>query len=310
MRISGTLIGVALGLLSSGVPAAEATCLRLPQSRIALQLYSVIRELQPPPEPGAPRPGLGSTLTVDAGRLDALLGELHDIGWRNIETVGGNLGIGDAGLKSALETHQLQVVAAHESLNQPGWESVLDRARLLGQTFVGSSVFGTPGLDTLDNVLATAANLNKLGEAAHARGLKFYIHSHRDEFTHQFSYDVKGNGHPQLVTAWEIVAARTDPRYVSFEIDIHWARLAMGVDRFDDLLKFLRAHRSRVALLHFKDTAADGRIADLGRGTTDWRRVLAAAGPQVQFYIWEFDNPPQPLASAKIAYNYMTCDSR
>ena len=260
-----------------------------------------------PPEAGAPRPGPAPPLATDAGRVDALLGALHEIGWHNIETVGGNLGLGDAGLKSALEAHHLQVVAAHESLNEPGWESVLDRAKLLGQPFVGSGVFGPPGLNTLDNVLATAANLNKLGQVAYARGLKFYIHSHQDEFRHQFSYDIKGNGHPQMLTAWEIVAANTDPRYVSFEIDIHWARVAMGVDHFEDVLKFLRAHRSRVVLLHIKDTTADGRIADLGRGTTDWRRVLAAAGPQVRFYIWEFDDPPQPLESARIAYDYMTC---
>jgi sugar phosphate isomerase/epimerase len=238
------------------------------------------------------------------------LGNLHDIGWRNLETVGGNMGLGDAGLKAVLDKYQLQVVGAHEGMDEARWESVLDRSKLLGQHFVGASTFGPPGLDTLDHVLATAANLDKLGQAAHARGLKFYVHSHSTELKQRFEYDLKGNGHPRMLTAWEIVAARTDPRYVSFEVDIHWARVGMGLDHFDDLLEFLKAHRSRIVLLHIKDTTADGKIADLGLGTTDWRRVVAAAGSQVQYYLWEFDGPPKPLDSARIAFAYMTCGMR
>ena len=35
--------------------------------------------------------------------------------------------------------------------------------------------------------------------------------------------------------------------------------------------------------------------------------VFAAAGPTVRYYIWEYDNPPDPVASARIAYRYLTC---
>ena len=117
-------------------------------------------------------------------------------------------------------------------------------------------------------------------------------------------------GRAETATAWEIVAAKTDPRYVSFEIDVHWARLANGLENFDDLLAFLQKHRNRIVLLHIKDTAPDGKIADLGRGTTDWRRLIAAAGPQIAYYLWEFDGPPAPMESARIAYAYMTCGRR
>lgn len=287
--------------------AAPAACLGLPASKVGMQLYSLATELRPPAPPlpaGAPRP---APAPADPAKVDAVLGALSAIGWRNIENYGGNWGLGDAGFKAMVDRHRLNIVAAHEATEDAGWTAVLDRAKTLDQTYVGSGNYGLPGLTTLEQVLQTAAHLDKLGAAAAARQLKFYVHNHQSEFTNVFPYDIDGDGRTERVTAWEIVAARTDPRYVNFEIDVHWARLAHGVDRFEDLLAFLQKYRSRVVMLHVKDTAPGGEIADLGRGTTDWRRIVSAAGPQVAYYLWEFDRPPNPLQSAKVAFDYISC---
>jgi sugar phosphate isomerase/epimerase len=300
----GAAAVAALALAASGALAADRACLGLPKDKVGMQLFSVLTELRDPPPPGAPRT---PPAPVEPARLDRTLAALHAVGWRNIENFGGDWGLGPAGYKAALDRHGLHAIGAHESLDDAGWSAVLDRAKTLGQAYVGSGGYGQPGLDSLEHVLATADHLNRLGRAAAARGLKFYVHSHQDEFKRTYPYDLDGDGRPEAHTAWEIIAARTDPRYVSFEVDVHWARVAMGLDRFEALLTFLQAHRDRIILLHVKDTAPDGKIADLGRGTTDWRRLIAAAGPQVAYYIWEFDRPPQPLASARIAYAYMTC---
>jgi len=56
-----------------------------------------------------------------------------------------------------------------------------------------------------------------------------------------------------------------------------------------------------------KDTAPDGKITDLGSGVIDWPRVYAAAGPEVKYYIWEYDGAPEPMKNAEIAYKYMRC---
>lgn len=300
---------VLLAAIASGTAAQAAApnCLGIPADRIGMQLYSVATELRPPGPPlaaGAPRP---APPPVDPVKLDSVLAALSGIGWRNIENYSGNWGIGDAGYKAVLDRHQLKSVAAHEATDDAGWTAVLDRAKALGQTHVGSGNYGQPGLDTLEHVLQTAAHLNALGAQASARGLKFYVHSHRDEFTNTFSYDVNGDGRAETATAWEIVAAKTDPRHVTFEVDVHWARVALGIDKFEDLLAFLQKYRARITLLHIKDTSPTGEIADLGRGTTDWRRLVSAAGPQVAYYLWEFDRPPNPLQSAKVAYDYITC---
>lgn len=312
-KVSALLAAAVTGaaaLMGGSAMAADSSCLGLAPGKIGMQLYSVLTELrppQPPVAPGAPRP---PQPPLDPARLDSVLARLHTIGWRNIENFGGAGGLTDAQYKAAADRNQIQFVAGHENLADEGFAGVLARAKLFGQTYVGSGNYGQPGLDTLENVLATAAHLNELGRQAAAQGLKFYVHNHQVEFKNTFSYDLNGDGRPETVSAWEIVEAKTDPRYVNFEVDVHWAKVAMGVEKVDDLLNFLQKHRSRIVLLHIKDTAPDGKITDLGRGTTDWRKVMAAAGPQVGYYLWEFDGPPAPFQSAEIAYRYMTCARR
>lgn len=297
-RTAGAVAAIALALPASQAGAAQ-TCLHLPPNKVGLQLYSFMTELRPP--------GAAPGAVVDLARLDAVFGILQRDGWRNVENFGGDWGQGIVGYKAALDRHGLKVVASHDTPEDGSWPAALDRAKTLGQTYVGSGTYGAPGLDTLDHVLATAAHLNELGEQAAARGLRFYVHSHETEFKNTFSYDLNGDGRSETATAWEIIEANTNPRYVNFEVDIHWARRAMGLDKFEDLLSFLRKHRSRIVLLHIKDTTQDGKIADLGRGTTDWARLIEAAGPQIGYYLWEFDMPPSPAQSSKIASDYFNC---
>ncbi|HWF63648.1 MAG TPA: hypothetical protein VN685_03440, partial [Rhizomicrobium sp.] len=169
--------------------------------------------------------------------------------------------------------------------------------------------FGEPGIGSLQDTLATAARLNQFGSAAAARGLRFYVHNHDSEIKTKYLYDLEKNGHPHMVSAWEIVAANTDPRIVHFEVDIHWTRVGFGLDHFADVLDFLRKYRSRIELLHVKDTTPNGRITDLGKGTTDWSAVFEAAGSQIRYYVWEYDNDPTPFESAVIAYHYLRCQN-
>jgi sugar phosphate isomerase/epimerase len=113
-----------------------------------------------------------------------------------------------------------------------------------------------------------------------------------------------------MTSAWEIVAANTDPRYVHFEVDIYWAREAFGAGETQELLNFLKRYRDRIVLLHMKDMAPSGAVADLGHGTTNWHEVIDAAGPAVRYYIYEFDLPANPARSAQIGFEYLTCNRK
>ena len=281
-------------VLSVAAPAAaaEAGCVAVPADRIAVQLYS-LREALPS--------------TPEAERAEAVLAELQALGFAGIERFAGTSGLTVEAYRAATGRYGLKVVSSHESLDPATWPGRLAEAKALGQTHIGSGGFGGPGLDTLEDTLATARNLNRLGELAAAEGLVLVAHNHDGELTRFHDYDLDGDGRAEAARAGGFLAAEAAPRWVSFELDVHWARVGLGVDRFEETLAFVRRYRDRIALLHVKDTAADGSIADLGRGTTDWARLFEAAGPDVAAYIWEHDNPADPIASARIARDFLSC---
>ena len=294
-------LAAALAVAALAFPPASAqgkACTPIPPQKLGFQLYS-LRSLLVTAD-GAPTP---------PERLQAVLERARKIGFRQTERFGGTLGEPIGTYQAAARQAGVAAVASHDSLDMAGWESTLDQARAFGQTYVGSGQFGPPGFATLESTLQTAANLNRLGKAAADRGLKFYVHNHAGEFRQTFPYDLHKTGKLQPTPVWEIVAANTDPRYVRFEIDVHWARVGIGVDRFGELLDFLRRHRDRIELLHVKDTLANGQMTDLGAGTTDWPSVFEAAGPQIRYYFWEYDDPPDPFASAETGYRYLTCQA-
>jgi sugar phosphate isomerase/epimerase len=284
--------------------AKPPTCMPVPPGKIGAQLYTFATLLAAP----SAKAGTAESAQLAAQRrLDRTFGAVRGAGFRYLELFGGTRGLSQGFYRTTARKHGIAMIAGHDDLGPAAWSAALDTAERLGQRFVGSGEFGKPGFATLAETLATADNLDRLGRAAAAKGLRFYVHNHSGEFETRHLYKADANRQPKLTSAWEIIAANTDPRYVSFEVDIYWAWRALGRERFRDLLSFLAKYRSRIALLHVKDTAEDGSIADLGRGITDWPAVFKAAGPGIRYYIFEYDNPPDPIRSAKIGYDYLRC---
>ncbi len=305
MRIC--LLAAAVSVVASSSdaqPAAPKTCTPIPEEKIGYQLYNLLASLRE----GQPAPERGQPTRVSAAALGRNFIAMRAAGFRSVERFGDTLGLPVAEYADIARKNGQTVIGNHGGLDAASWDQAMDDAIALGQKEIGSSGFGQPGLDTLEHTLATAANLNALGQRAAARGLRLYVHNHTQELTTKFPYDLNRTGRTEPVSAWEIVAANTDPRYVHFEVDVHWARVAFGLDRFDALLAFLRKYQSRIDALHVKDTLANARMTDLGMGITDWPAVYAAAGPNVRYYIWEFDNVPDVFKSAAIAHRFLRCE--
>jgi sugar phosphate isomerase/epimerase len=300
-----TCLSAALGLLLTA-NSAEAACAPLPQNKIGFQLYNMLGAMIPPDK--MPAAVAGGPVTIPLATLDSVLAKMHAIGFRNMEGLGDRLPAPLAAYKTALQKAGIAQMSSHRPLDRARWNAILGEAVALGQSHVGAPGFGEPGIGSLKDTLATAANLNNFGKEAAAKGLRIYVHNHDEEIKTKYPYDLDKTGHPRMVSVWEIVAANTDPRYVHFEVDIHWTRIGFGLDKFDDVLAFLRKYRSRIEMLHVKDTAANGAITDLGKGTTNWPAVFDAAGPQIAYYVWEYDDDPAPFKSAEIAYRYLRCE--
>ncbi|WP_323810063.1 sugar phosphate isomerase/epimerase family protein [Sphingobium baderi] len=314
-----TAVLLALGtpVAASAAAPGERGCTPIPSARIGFQLATVMSGFMPPgatplpsPDPARMRAGTANPpmprLAPDPAMFRRYLKDLRAVGFRNMERFGGTLLLPDVPYRAILKDAGIRSVSSHGSLEEPEWSAELDRAQALGQDYVGSWGFGPIGLDSYEHVLATAANLERLGRAAAARGLRFMVHDHEAALRFHYPYDRNGDGRTEMVSAWEIVAARTDPRFVHFELDIHWALKALGSE--DALVAFLNRHWGRIDLLHVKDMAPDGSVTDLGKGINDWPRIFAAAGNQVRYYIWEYERPSDPLLSAATAYRYLRCE--
>lgn len=122
----------------------------------------------------------------------------------------------------------------------------------------------------VDHWKRTAEFLNMRGESLRREGLNLSYHNHNLEFA------PVGAG----LTGWDILVAETDPKLVSFEVDVAWVA-AGGIDP----VAFLKRHAGRVRLLHVKDLLRStqpnfrGAMAstEVGSGSVAWKEVLPVA---------------------------------
>jgi sugar phosphate isomerase/epimerase len=289
---AATTAGLALVLgTACGAAAASADSARpddagrsVPASKISIQMYSLIPWVQ-------------------QDGLDAVLGELAAMGYRNIEPYSGNFsGYTAEEFAALLKKHGLKASASHNSTNEATWDRTLDYAKTIGQHYVGSGGFASPGIGSYENTLATAETLNRLGEAASKQGLhKIFGHNHQQEFTTKYVVPETG----ELRSAWEIIADNTDPRYVTFELDVLWAADA-GVD----VVALLEEYGDRIELLHVKDGFLNGdaraTFADVGEGEIDWEPILEAAHGKVKYYTVEYDIAPDGRGFAADSFDCLS----
>lgn len=139
------------------------------------------------------------------------------------------------------------------------------------------SVWWGPCADR-EELLRDAELYNAAGMKLAARGLKLCYHNHEHEFrtTHDGLY------------ALDFLAARTDPRYVHFELDIAW--ITFGGE---DPARVLRRMAGRVPAIHLKDLhSLDERdkFTAVGTGLVKVEEALrAAAETGVEWAVVEQD---------------------
>jgi sugar phosphate isomerase/epimerase len=153
---------------------------------------------------------------------------------------------------------------------------------------------------TLDDWRSNAEIFNKVGERARQAGVQFGYHNHSPEFR-RFGDQV----------AYDELIARTDSRYVTFEMDCGWVESSHA-----SASGYLRKYRGRFQLLHIKDIkrradpAAELRMTstEVGRGIIDWKGIFAAAPRAgVKHYFIEQEPPFErpALESVRLSYDWL-----
>jgi sugar phosphate isomerase/epimerase len=189
------------------------------------------------------------------------------------------------------------------------WPETLDAAHVVGHRYIVC-----PWIDekqrTADGWKRAADLFNKAGEASKKAGIQLCYHNHSFEFS-----PVEGLGGK---LAYDFLLENTDSKNVKMEMDLCWISVAGK-----DPVSYFDKYPERFPMVHVKDYVNDpnatssyagatgsvvfkGRLADVGQGTIDWKRILAHSDKAgIQHYFVENDDAKKPFEDIKISYDYL-----
>jgi sugar phosphate isomerase/epimerase len=253
------------------------------------------------------------------------LKQLHDIGFREVETAGFER-YSAREFRTMLDDAGLKAPSAHLRFVGTDFGPAFDDAHALGAHYATSSSQATvnppprpAGLPAgqrvamaplgLDGFTKLAEQMNDIGTKAKAAGLQYAYHNHNYEFEKM----------PDGSFGYDILVNNTDHDLVKFEIDCGWM-CAGGADP----IAYFRKYPGRFKMIHVKEfqpmngpsTSLSGATrpqgTDLGQGFIDYKRIFAAgkeAGIEHAFSEQETPFPVSQMASAKAAYEFLHASS-
>ncbi len=268
LKIIGAAGLAGADLVAGGCRAVPATR-RL--RRIGLQLYTVRSAMQ--------------------HSVERTLERVVRIGYREVEFAG-YFGRSPQQIRRALDDSGLTAPAAHVTLEavETQWEATVDLAAAIGHRYLVVPWIAPAQRTSLDDYRSMAHRFNRVGERAEAAGLTFGYHNHDFEFE-----PLEGR------IPWDVLLEETDPALVTLELDLYWITKAGG-----DPFRYFGEHPGRFPLVHVKDMAADGSMADVGAGTIDFAALFArSVQAGIRHYFVEHDNPADPFESLAASYGHL-----
>lgn len=247
---------------------------------LGLQLYTVRKEAQQD--------------------LPKVLGQVHAIGYQEVETYAGIYNGSAAALRHMITSAGLRVPSGHFNYND--FDSRFNYAKELGLDWMVCPIIEHSLWGSLDGFKTAAKQFNAWGKKAKEMGMRFAFHNHDYEFR---PHDGK--------TGYEVLVAETDPELVFFELDCYWVAQAGH-----DPLRMMRRMGKRVRMLHLKDRKAgfppsfemnqdSAHFVPVGSGTLDWKAILAEGERlDVEHYFVEQDQTAMPaIDAARASYQYL-----
>ena len=216
-------------------------------------------------------------------------------------------------VRAVLDKNSLAAPSAHVTYEmvEKKWPETLEAAKIVGHSYIIC-----PWVDEKQRAepggWKRAADLfNRAGEASQKAGIQFGYHNHSFEFD---PADSLGDKLP-----YDFLLAELDPKLVTMELDLCWINVAGK-----DPLAYFDKYPGRFPLVHVKDFVRDptvsssfsgatgpsvmfkGRLADVGQGSIDWKRIFAHSGKAgIKHYFVENDEPKSAFDDIKISYTYL-----
>ena len=246
MNYSGraAIVGLLLTVLNAGELVAQTKSAAFPQTP-GMQTYTYRRGMKSNPEASLDSiRALGITdleSGVFAGKTAAESRKMLDERGMRCSSTGGSY-------DAMLDPDKLREIGRN--------------AKTLGAEYVMVAWIMKKPPFTLDDAKAAVTNFNRIGKQLKDEfGLTFCYHNHGYEFAKH------GDG-----TLFDYIVQNTDPRYVSFELDLLWA--AFPGQKPEELLT---KYGNRFKLMHLKDLRK-GIPGDLSGGTSVENDVALGTG--------------------------------
>jgi sugar phosphate isomerase/epimerase len=198
--------------------------------------------------------------------LEGSFKSLADNGYVTMEIANYNAGTGLVAGKSPAEyaalaeKYGMDIISSHargkfDVKDVPGslaaWGKVFDDHKAMGCKYVVFPMYTWAG--TVEGVKAECDLMNKIGDEANKRGIKFGYHNHNSEFA-------KLAGTDQLYE--DFLIANTDPDKVFFQLDVYWIMVGG-----QDPVAYLKKYPNRFKVLHIKDEYVVGESGKLNYET-------------------------------------------
>ncbi|GAC1648303.1 MAG: sugar phosphate isomerase/epimerase [Gemmatimonadaceae bacterium] len=248
---------------------------QFPLAAIGLQLYTV--------------------RTLMEHNVDQALRQVAAAGYSLVETVD-LAGESAEGMRALLDRHGLRSPAGHYALEmlQDTPERVFAAARTLGQEYIVVPSLPEAVRASREQYHDVASRLNAFGEKCQTAGFRFAYHNHDFEFA-TFG---------ALTPAYDILLERTNPKIVSFELDLYW--IYKGGQ---DPLTYFDRFPGRFPLAHAKDgtAAPEKTMADVGQGVIPFPRIFSASSRAgLRYAFVEHDEPGDPAKSIRSSRSYLS----
>jgi sugar phosphate isomerase/epimerase len=184
-------------------------------------------------------------------------------------------------------------------------DKVIAQAKALGAEFVRIGSIPHPGNFndlTADVVKQAAIDFNIFGKKLAENGLTFCYHNHGPEF--------KPGTELGTTTFFDYLMKNTDPKYVSYEMDVMWVYWPGA-----DPIAFLKQYPDRFKLMHVKNVKKGlergGKsitFMPVGDGQIDMDNVLRTAvkSTKIKYFYIEDESPTQFIdAQVPLSVKYM-----
>jgi sugar phosphate isomerase/epimerase len=216
-------------------------------------------------------------------------------------------------IRAILDQNGLASPSCHVSYHfvEKHWDETIEAAKIVGHSYIICPWIDEKQRAEPGGWKRAAELFNKAGEASKKADIQFGYHNHSFEFDPAPSLGGK--------LPYDFLLAETDPKLVAMEMDLCWVNVAGK-----DPLAYFDKYPGRFQLVHVKDWIKDpnatdsykgatgsavkigGRLADVGQGTIDWKRIFAHSEKAgIKHYFVENDEPKSAFDDIKISYDYL-----